>query len=530
MDDGLLNTADVTARIIPRTARQEMHIRPQAFGAAKSMQSLHRGQVTDHTPTPAYHQPPFASQDAAALHASASSLYDFSDLEPNGTLTPAFFSSSEDGVDIPSFLDASIGTAGLELLHTTSDPSPPSTEGLEDWMSQAVSKPPVEVRDAVLKHSMRTTFRVLRSWPRMLAKGFQLPPIIHLLQFKDGTPRPLTNCIALCKMWSGQCDDSTRPMFEDAVRKEVDIILSKYRSYDQPTLLAALQAIIIYLLLLIFPTPNQTSQSLVAPSLFNQVQTLGYFVASTGLILHEESTRAQPVWAIWSHVEAKRRSMCSLYLVHWAYSVYHSQVRFDCGRELARMPGPGAKFLWNATDEQSWNTLYTRWLAQWDEGRDFMFAEFVGIDPEVVMNRRAEIWLEDADELGFLMLSLATPYHEPLDQFPHRFSQMRNSMFLFIVHLRERLTRTWVLKAGMPSISQRTSRRHDRPIHPTLKQHRLMTRAFAVAQGGHSLCALVGKACQHEMQLLRPHGLEEELDIGPRHPVHGLEAQCRVID
>lgn len=28
------------------------------------------------------------------------------------------------------------------------------------------------------------------------------------------------------------------------------------------------------------------------------------------------------------------------------------------------------------------------------------------IDPEIVMNRRAEIWLEDADELGFLMLTL----------------------------------------------------------------------------------------------------------------------------
>lgn len=70
------------------------------------------------------------------------------------------------------------------------------------------------------------------------------------------------------------------------------------------------------------------------------------------------------------------------------------------------MPGPGAKFLWNAADERAWAALYARWLAQWDEGRDFMFADFVGIDPEVVMNRRAEIWLEDADELGFLMLSL----------------------------------------------------------------------------------------------------------------------------
>lgn len=185
---------------------------------------------------------------------------------------------------------------------------------------------------------------------------------------------------------------------------------------------------VIYLLLLIFPTPSQTSQCLIAAPLFAQVQGLAYYVASTGLVLREESTHARPAsWALWAHVEAKRRAMCALYLVHWAYSVYHADAGgyhtfFDC-RELSRMPGPGAKFLWAAADERAWAALYTRWLAQWmggedgsgglgaggvggGGGQDFLFSEFMCIDPEVVMNRRAEIWLEDADELGFLMLSL----------------------------------------------------------------------------------------------------------------------------
>lgn len=76
---------------------------------------------------------------------------------------------------------------------------------------------------------VRTIFRVLRSWPRMLAKGFQLPPIIHLLQFKEGTPRPLANCIALCKIWSGQCDASVGPGIGGAVTEELEIILNKVR-------------------------------------------------------------------------------------------------------------------------------------------------------------------------------------------------------------------------------------------------------------------------------------------------------------
>lgn len=60
----------------------------------------------------------------------------------------------------------------------------------------------------------------------MLAKGFQLPPTVHFLQFQEGTPMPLANCITLCKMWSGQCDSDTA-MVENTVRKEIDNILSK---------------------------------------------------------------------------------------------------------------------------------------------------------------------------------------------------------------------------------------------------------------------------------------------------------------
>lgn len=123
------------------------------------------------------------------------------------------------------------------------------------------------------------------------------------------------------------------------------------------------------MILLLFPDPGQTSQSPIPSTLFTQIQTMSYYVASTGLVLQEESTHIRPPWQIWAHVEAKRRSMCSLYLLHWAYSVYHGEVNFDC-RELSRMPGPGAKFLWHATDENNWNSLYTRWLAQWD-GQDF---------------------------------------------------------------------------------------------------------------------------------------------------------------
>ncbi|KAI0129492.1 hypothetical protein BJ170DRAFT_275965 [Xylariales sp. AK1849] len=380
-------------------------VRPTCFRCAA------RGVACTYSRAPAQPAHPSHTPDHHALtpqdglYAGGSTMIDFTDLEADDTMTSGFFShiSSEDTVDL-SLLDPSLGQVSLDLTHTpNSGPPPPSPEELDSWIMSVVTRPLAVDPEQLVKHSMRTVFRVLRSWPRMLAKGFQVPPMIHFLQFKDGPPRPMANCITLCNMWSGQCD-SAAAIVEDAVRKEVDIILGKYRTYDEPTLLAAQQAVVIYLLLLIFPTPNQTSQSIISKSLFTQIQTMGYYVASTGLILPEESTHVRPAWQTWAYIEAKRRAMCSLYLVHWAYSVYHEQLDFDC-RELSRMPGPAAKFLWSTADETSWNSLYNRWLAQWD-GQDFLFAEFACIDQEIVMNRRAETWLEDADELGILVLSL----------------------------------------------------------------------------------------------------------------------------
>lgn len=81
-----------------------------------------------------------------------------------------------------------------------------------------------------------TLFRAFRSWPRMLAKGIQLPPIIHLFQLccdgkKDlgkevAMPNHIARCITLCKMWVGQAEGSGQ-IVQDAIRGEAECILAK---------------------------------------------------------------------------------------------------------------------------------------------------------------------------------------------------------------------------------------------------------------------------------------------------------------
>lgn len=73
---------------------------------------------------------------------------------------------------------------------------------------------------------MELIFRVLRTWPHMLAEEFQLPPIFHSTQFASQVemPRPLATCITLVKMWHGQCAGA-EGLVRDTILRELDLII-----------------------------------------------------------------------------------------------------------------------------------------------------------------------------------------------------------------------------------------------------------------------------------------------------------------
>ncbi|KAI0554071.1 hypothetical protein F4679DRAFT_529369 [Xylaria curta] len=301
-------------------------------------------------------------------------------------------------------------------LFSATEPLPPmDAKEIEPWMLALAAKPIKQDPPALVEHSVQTLLRAFRSWPRMLAKGIQLPPVIHFFQFccdgkRDfggpidaGMPKHISRCVTLCKMWVWQAEDSGQ-IVQAAVRGEAENILAKYRTYDAPTLLAAMQSLMILLILLLFPSNRQGTMSVIPGHIFTAVKQMADYVLSTGMLLHEEASHVCPPWRIWAHIEAKRRTVVSIYFFHWAYSAYHGQRHFNC-LQLGRMLAPGPKWLWQARDEKTWTNLYGRWLAQWD-GRELIQAEFFLVENGPVMDPRVEMWLEDADELGILMMSI----------------------------------------------------------------------------------------------------------------------------
>ncbi|KAK9342922.1 hypothetical protein V1522DRAFT_372421 [Lipomyces starkeyi] len=254
------------------------------------------------------------------------------------------------------------------------------------------------------RHSMEFILRVLRTWPGMMANDFQPPPIIHTSQMsKNPLSLPLANCFTVAKMWDGQLSGAEELVSRTAMNEMIRLFV-EYQSYDEFNLVAALQAAVIYMIILIFPKRENVYVMNLDVSIINNIQQMVYAVAQTGLVMQEERDHVRPSWESWVHFTSKRRTLLALYLLHWSYGLLNSIPSFDC-HELVFMPAPAAKSLWQISRKEEWEPLYDRWLIRW-EGGAYIQQEFWEIEPGLMINSRTQKWLEEADEFGLMLMSL----------------------------------------------------------------------------------------------------------------------------
>ncbi|KAL1956926.1 hypothetical protein VTO42DRAFT_6673 [Malbranchea cinnamomea] len=317
-------------------------------------------------------------------------------------LFPVLGSSGQQ--DIESTTTTGISDSNVMLLSNGTNNVPSL---LETIPNQYLLPEPTETPSGatvLTTHGMEFAFKVLRGWPRMLAEEFQLPPLIHFTQVnpEKTLPQPLANCITLAKMWHWQCEGAEQ-IVQDTVLGEVNNVLNKMQEYDEIDLLAALQALVMHLIMLLFPSKNSTRPVARDDLMYERLKRLISQLVTTGLFLQEERKQVRPSWEAWIHITSKRRAVLSLFLLQWAYSVFHGIPPFDC-KGLGFMPAPAAKALWQARTEDEWNSLYVRWLTRWN-GQGFLQCELAKIRPGIRMEPRAERWLEETDDFGLIMIA-----------------------------------------------------------------------------------------------------------------------------
>jgi hypothetical protein len=98
----------------------------------------------------------------------------------------------------------------------------------ERWLYPFVDQSPA--RYAVMYHSMCYICRIFRTYPRMMARNNQLPPIIHPSQLTTGTiPLPLANCFTLTRMWEGGAK-GTGDLVQETISREMTRLFNEVRS------------------------------------------------------------------------------------------------------------------------------------------------------------------------------------------------------------------------------------------------------------------------------------------------------------
>ncbi|KAI9154833.1 Ketoreductase CTB6 [Paramyrothecium foliicola] len=183
-----------------------------------------------------------------------------------------------------------------------------------------------------------------------------------------------------------------------------------FHSNDDSSLVATLQSLVIYAIIILSPDKGWRPRTSTDYRIFHRLRFTVQEVVGGGLFLQEERDCSRPTWEAWIAVTSKRRAILSLYLLHWAYSIFHCINSYDC-QELAFMPAPAAKVLWQAATEHEWDLRYKKWLARWD-GQPYLQGEFFSIVPGVLLNARADRWLAETDEFGLIMMGIDMPANQ----------------------------------------------------------------------------------------------------------------------
>ncbi|KAL2802365.1 hypothetical protein BJX63DRAFT_437954 [Aspergillus granulosus] len=265
------------------------------------------------------------------------------------------------------------------------------------------------VRDGILTNrAMYFMLRVLKSWPRMMAIHGPdlLPPFIHKFQLANGIPEPLAICFTLVNIWSAGMESNPELVCESIV-KEIRRLLYEYPTYNTSDLLAALQSLLILLIILVFCMVNGPCvESPMDPHILIEVWEVKTRLAATGLFLDPTTPHGLLSWSDWSLVSAKQRTIHGLYHFHYAWSLLRGYPTPLYG-ELGPLPAPPPRYLWEVSDEETWKRMYARFMQQWKDG-PYLMSEMFSLNCNAPLEPRAERWLAEADEFGMMLMAEGT--------------------------------------------------------------------------------------------------------------------------
>lgn len=255
--------------------------------------------------------------------------------------------------------------------------------------------------------------RILGSYVSTVIRGHALPPFVHPAQLKsDATCQSLSVCFSLAKI-CGESLPGTHAVVTRILQQEMNKLYEQHHNYDGVTLLAAFQAYLLYAMMLYFRISPQSD-----PYLRQAVMRCQEFACASsqqGLVCLAEEEVIRPKWEAWIVVEAKRRTLYTMYMFDNVLSTQDDLPIF-LGTELQGLPAPAGRSLWQATARDTWQKRYNTHLAAW-QGVGLKIDELWPMPPNLtateVAQRRSRIdhWLENVDDFGTMLYAVTSCTH-----------------------------------------------------------------------------------------------------------------------
>ncbi|KAI0521324.1 hypothetical protein F5B22DRAFT_644049 [Xylaria bambusicola] len=263
----------------------------------------------------------------------------------------------------------------------------------------------------------------VHNFPMMLIRGSRLPPFVypqcvlsnklfHRCTAADGThqclPKPLANCAVLTRMFYGRNPGNAQIVWK-AMYDEQRRLYEEYRTYDVPTLLAAVQATVIYLLL-----QAQDTTSIAKNNIAFLAVTISALTSSLRLQsdyeedIYQTSNLSQETWAIY---ESIRRTVNLFYVIRVVLIVRDGKPQRCC--TLPATPLPSGRDLWDHEATEIWALRLQRYKRRMSSNRVLTIQDLLAYSKYDQSNKRMEIdtqvqkdlatWCESLDEFGTLV-------------------------------------------------------------------------------------------------------------------------------
>lgn len=247
--------------------------------------------------------------------------------------------------------------------------------------------------------------KILASYASKAVRGRGVPPFIHSSQTETPAARsPLSTCLSLIRICEKVLPGSESVVM-DVLQREMENIYDQRATYDDLGSLSALQAYLIYAMVLFFKVGRAAGQHFRGAII--NLQDLACASSRRGLTCLAEQERARPRWEDWIVAEAKRRTLFAMYIFDNVLSAEEGLPTF-IGLELQGLLAPGSKDLWAISSRQEWQVAYNAYLADWPQGGlriDELWPTPADLNqPEIdERQRRVDQWLEAVDEYGMMI-------------------------------------------------------------------------------------------------------------------------------